>query len=155
MLPPIRVCKPPPIVPMIERERTTIPRVIPLLLVMRYPGSSNAVVSIVFSILIIIIILNYTYYRQHMNLMVFSIRKVHQREGAMADGEKVIYCSFCGKSHHETLTIVTGPEVAICNECVELCASMMVGLGIKSGGIVELAKIISAEYSEITKPPTE
>ncbi len=42
----------------------------------------------------------------------------------MADkgsGEKLLYCSFCGKSQHEVRKLIAGPSVFICDECVELC----------------------------------
>src|SRR5579885_39399 len=45
MLPPTIVCSPAPIVPTMERERTTMPRTIPRLRLTRKPGSSNAVVT--------------------------------------------------------------------------------------------------------------
>lgn len=35
--------------------------------------------------------------------------------------EKVLYCSFCGKSQHEIHKLIAGPSVFVCNECVELC----------------------------------
>ncbi|MFM7848312.1 MAG: ATP-dependent Clp protease ATP-binding subunit ClpX [Rubrivivax sp.] len=38
-----------------------------------------------------------------------------------ASGEKVLYCSFCGKSQHEVKKLIAGPSVFICDECVELC----------------------------------
>lgn len=31
------------------------------------------------------------------------------------------YCSFCGKSEDQVAYVVAGPNVFICNECVELC----------------------------------
>ena len=31
-----------------------------------------------------------------------------------------LYCSFCGKSQHEVRTLIAGPTVFICDECVEL-----------------------------------
>ena len=37
------------------------------------------------------------------------------------DGEKLLYCSFCGKSQHEVKKLIAGPSVFVCNECVELC----------------------------------
>lgn len=37
------------------------------------------------------------------------------------DGEKVLYCSFCGKSQHEVKKLIAGPSVFVCDECVELC----------------------------------
>lgn len=37
------------------------------------------------------------------------------------DGEKILYCSFCGKSQHEVKKLIAGPSVFVCDECVELC----------------------------------
>ena len=34
-------------------------------------------------------------------------------------------CSFCGKSSHQVRSIMVGPDVYICNECVDLIKSMM------------------------------
>jgi ATP-dependent Clp protease ATP-binding subunit ClpX len=36
-------------------------------------------------------------------------------------GEKMLYCSFCGKSQHEVRKLIAGPSVFICDECIELC----------------------------------
>ncbi|MBL8329855.1 MAG: ATP-dependent Clp protease ATP-binding subunit ClpX [Rubrivivax sp.] len=38
-----------------------------------------------------------------------------------SSGEKVLYCSFCGKSQHEVKKLIAGPSVFICDECIELC----------------------------------
>ena len=35
--------------------------------------------------------------------------------------EKLLFCSFCGKSQHEVTKLIAGPSVYICNECVDLC----------------------------------
>ncbi|MGX7108554.1 ATP-dependent Clp protease ATP-binding subunit ClpX [Facklamia miroungae] len=35
------------------------------------------------------------------------------------------YCSFCGKSQDEVDKIIAGPDVFICNECVDLCQSII------------------------------
>lgn len=37
------------------------------------------------------------------------------------DSKNTLYCSFCGKSQHEVRKLIAGPNVFICNECVELC----------------------------------
>jgi len=37
------------------------------------------------------------------------------------DDSKLLYCSFCGKSQHEVRKLIAGPNVFICDECVELC----------------------------------
>jgi len=36
-------------------------------------------------------------------------------------GEKTLYCSFCGKSQHEVKKLIAGPSVFICDECIDLC----------------------------------
>lgn len=38
-----------------------------------------------------------------------------------ANGEKLLYCSFCGKSQHEVRKLIAGPSVFICDECIDLC----------------------------------
>ena len=37
------------------------------------------------------------------------------------DEDKLLYCSFCGKSQHEVRKLIAGPSVYVCDECVELC----------------------------------
>ena len=34
---------------------------------------------------------------------------------------KLLYCSFCGKSQNEVRKLIAGPSVFICDECVDLC----------------------------------
>ena len=41
------------------------------------------------------------------------------------DAKNTLYCSFCGKSQHEVRKLIAGPNVFICNECVELCADII------------------------------
>ncbi|MBN8224337.1 MAG: ATP-dependent Clp protease ATP-binding subunit ClpX [Xanthomonadales bacterium] len=43
------------------------------------------------------------------------------RQGRTGDSNKILYCSFCGKSQHEVRKLIAGPSVFICDECVELC----------------------------------
>jgi ATP-dependent Clp protease ATP-binding subunit ClpX len=38
-----------------------------------------------------------------------------------SSGEKLLYCSFCGKSQHEVKKLIAGPSVFICDECIDLC----------------------------------
>ena len=42
-----------------------------------------------------------------------------------SSGEKLLYCSFCGKSQHEVRKLIAGPEVFICDECVDLCTDIV------------------------------
>ena len=37
----------------------------------------------------------------------------------------VLRCSFCNKMQSEVRKLVAGPAVFICNECVEVCATVM------------------------------
>jgi len=58
------------------------------------------------------------------------------------DGEKLLYCSFCGKSQHEVKKLVAGPSVFICDECVDLCQDI----------INREATLISGQVSETSQP---
>ena len=39
--------------------------------------------------------------------------------------DKKISCSFCGKSQEEVKKLIAGPNVYICNECVNVCTSVI------------------------------
>src|SRR5262245_49134333 len=41
--------------------------------------------------------------------------------------KEALFCSFCGKSQHQVRKLIAGPTVFICDECVELCADILVG----------------------------
>ena len=41
------------------------------------------------------------------------------------DAKKSLRCSFCGKRQEQVGRIIAGPNVYICNECVELCSSIL------------------------------
>ena len=41
------------------------------------------------------------------------------------DVPRTVRCSFCGKSQENVRKIVAGPNVYICDECVDLCASII------------------------------
>jgi len=45
----------------------------------------------------------------------------NDKQGKGGDGDRLLYCSFCGKSQHEVRKLIAGPSVFICDECVELC----------------------------------
>ena len=44
---------------------------------------------------------------------------------AKNDNQKNVRCSFCGKSQDSVKKIVAGPGVFICDECVDLCTSII------------------------------
>jgi len=41
------------------------------------------------------------------------------------EDKRTVKCSFCGKSQETVKRIIAGPGVYICNECVDLCASIV------------------------------
>lgn len=41
------------------------------------------------------------------------------------DENNLLYCSFCGKCQNEVFKLVAGPTVYICDECIELCRSIV------------------------------
>jgi len=46
--------------------------------------------------------------------------------GEIVPEDKVtVRCSFCGKSQHEVKQLIAGPAVSICDECVDLCATVI------------------------------
>ena len=40
-------------------------------------------------------------------------------------GKRLYRCSFCGKAQTEVKTLVAGPGVFICDECVQLCQAII------------------------------
>ena len=48
-----------------------------------------------------------------------------KNSGDKKSGDKLIYCSFCGKSQHEVRKLIAGPSVFVCDECITLCNDIM------------------------------
>jgi hypothetical protein len=42
-----------------------------------------------------------------------------------SDSKNTLYCSFCGKNQYEVRKLIAGPTVFICDECVDLCVSIV------------------------------
>ena len=59
-----------------------------------------------------------------------------------SSSEKVLYCSFCGKSQHEVKKLIAGPSVFICDECIDLCNDI-------------IRDEVSQEAPEATPPKSE
>ena len=57
--------------------------------------------------------------------------------------ETEIRCSFCGKPQSQVRRLIAGPDVYICNECVDLCRDI----------ITEGMEVQDAEFEEITELP--
>ena len=60
--------------------------------------------------------------------------------------DKVLYCSFCGKSQHEVKKLIAGPSVFICDECIDLCTEIIQE---------EIAKLPKEEGDEALPTPHE
>jgi ATP-dependent Clp protease ATP-binding subunit ClpX len=59
---------------------------------------------------------------------------------------ELVHCTFCGRSSHEVNSMVAGPEVYICDRCVEDAASI-----IKSD-LASLARRREKQYKPLLKP---
>lgn len=46
-------------------------------------------------------------------------------KASSGNGDKVLYCSFCGKSQHEVKKLIAGPSVFVCDECINLCNDIL------------------------------
>jgi ATP-dependent Clp protease ATP-binding subunit ClpX len=59
------------------------------------------------------------------------------------EGDKLLKCSFCGKSQEEVKKLIAGPTVYICDECIDLCNDIIVE---------EWSKEKSKELHKLPKP---
>ncbi len=57
-----------------------------------------------------------------------------------SSSEKLLYCSFCGKSQHEVKKLIAGPSVFICDECIDLCNEIIRDEAAASGVEASLSK---------------
>lgn len=60
----------------------------------------------------------------------------------MSENKKNLSCSFCGKRQEQVTKLIAGPDVFICNDCVQLCADILkedssaeTKMNLKDGGI--------------------
>ncbi len=44
-----------------------------------------------------------------------------KKKDTLSEDKKSLVCSFCGKAQNEVRQLVAGPDVYICDECIELC----------------------------------
>lgn len=58
------------------------------------------------------------------NMAEYDVKKIDPAfvEETKAKG---VRCSFCGKNQYHVERIIAGPNVYICNECVELCDEVL------------------------------
>ena len=65
----------------------------------------------------------------------------------MKPNESINTCSFCGKHKDAVAKLIVGEQVAICNECVELCETLLTDeLVVKPNEPVELDPILIKEH---------
>ena len=41
------------------------------------------------------------------------------------DDKKQLKCSFCGKPQEQVRKLIAGPDVYICDECIDLCSDIV------------------------------
>ena len=52
-------------------------------------------------------------------------RRRRSARRARPKAREVLRCSFCGKKQREVATLIAGPGVYICDECVALCVEII------------------------------
>ena len=59
-------------------------------------------------------------------------------------------CSFCKKSQREVRKLIAGPDVYICDECVDICVSVLIDGDKKAASFGQACRICqcAAEISE-------
>ena len=70
----------------------------------------------------------------------------------MARANNLTMCSFCGKSHSEVKKLIAGPGVYICNECIDVCSTI---LRKELGGQQEDTEEISSILEDGVPTPAE
>jgi len=76
---------------------------------------------------------------------------------------EILYCSFCGKcfcgkSQHEVLKLIAGPNVQICNCCTDLCIDIVLEEIQEAGELEDLKdmpRLSSLSYSLVVLRKTE
>lgn len=48
-------------------------------------------------------------------------------------GKRLCYCSFCGRNNNEVFTLIAGPTVFICDECVAMAQKIITDKKIVDG----------------------
>lgn len=67
------------------------------------------------------------------------------------EDNKPLRCSFCGKPQDQVSRMIAGPGVCICNECIELCVSVLE----EENGITRRKKNQKAEAQPVLLKPAE
>ena len=67
----------------------------------------------------------------------------------MQENEHGLRCSFCGKTQNQVKRLISGPNVCICNECVDLCQEIMDNEKVEGENDLELELKKPAEIKSI------
>ncbi len=57
--------------------------------------------------------------------------------------ENIMICSFCGKPQNRVKRLIAGPDVYICNECIDLCNDMILN---------DDTEVENSEFNDLPKP---
>ncbi|UDG82282.1 ATP-dependent Clp protease ATP-binding subunit ClpX [Candidatus Vallotia cooleyia] len=68
-----------------------------------------------------------------------------------SNSEKMLYCSFCGKSQNEVQKLIAGPSVFICVECIDLCNEIIFDEAAGTSSNIEIAPLDLPSPLEIRK----
>jgi ATP-dependent Clp protease ATP-binding subunit ClpX len=66
--------------------------------------------------------------------------------------ESRLKCSFCGKTQEQVKKLIAGPDVYICDECVELCNEILDEEFLENKEKPEEAEIKEADITNVPKP---
>ena len=66
--------------------------------------------------------------------------------------ESRLKCSFCGKTQEQVKKLIAGPDVYICDECVELCNEILDEEFLENKDKPEEAEIIETDITKVPKP---
>lgn len=58
----------------------------------------------------------------------------------MSEIDKSLHCSFCGKNATEVKKLIAGPDVYICDECIDLCHGILKGGPVQQGDAIEASE---------------
>lgn len=63
----------------------------------------------------------------------------------------ILYCGFCGKSQHDVHKLIAGVGAFICNECVQLCAQIVLADQEAGSGTVYVSREAPLDSEAIIK----
>ena len=66
--------------------------------------------------------------------------------------ESRLKCSFCGKTQEQVKKLIAGPDVYICDECVELCNEILDEEFLENKDKPEEAEIKETDITKVPKP---